>query len=59
MQEAGTIMEENFREFLDRLRENGEFNDTLIQMLKLNVRVPETFMGDLGAQIAACTVGSR
>ncbi len=28
-------------------------------MLKLNVRVSEMFMGDLGAQIAACTVGAR
>ena len=42
-----------------RLREGGVFNDTLMKMLKLNVRVPETFMGDLGAQIAACTVGAR
>jgi N-methylhydantoinase B len=42
-----------------RLRQGGEFNDTLMKMLRLNVRIPETFMGDLGAQIAACTVGAR
>ena len=56
---ATEIYQEGIRIPPLRLRENGEFNDTLIKMLKLNVRVPETFMGDLGAQIAACTVGAR
>ena len=31
----------------------------MLEMLKLNVRVSDMFMGDLGAQIAACTVGAR
>ena len=42
-----------------KLREGGELNDTLMKMLELNVRVPRVFLGDLGAQIAACTVGAR
>ena len=42
-----------------KLREGDRFNDTLMKMLELNVRVPKTFLGDLGAQIAACTVGAR
>ena len=42
-----------------KLREGNEFNHTLVEMLKLNVRVPQVFMGDIGAQISACTVGAR
>ena len=56
---ATEIYQEGIRIPPLKLREGGEFNDTLMQMLALNVRVPEVFMGDLGAQIAACTVGAR
>lgn len=42
-----------------KLLDQGVYNDTLIQMLKLNVRMPDSFMGDLNAQIAACRVGAR
>ena len=41
-----------------KLLDRGVYNDTLIQMLKLNVRMPDNFMGDLNAQIAACRVGA-
>lgn len=37
----------------------GQVNETLQEMLKLNIRLSETFMGDLDAQLAACTVGAR
>ena len=56
---ATEIYQEGIRIPPLKLREGGEFNDTLMQMLALNVRVPEIFMGDLGAQIAACSVGAR
>ena len=56
---ATEIYQEGIRIPPLKLREGKEFNDTLIQMLKLNVRVPQVFMGDLGAQISACTVGAR
>ena len=56
---ATEIYQEGIRIPPLKLREAGELNDTLMQMLALNVRVPETFMGDLRAQIAACTVGAR
>ena len=56
---ATEIYQEGIRIPPLKLREGGEFNDTLMQMLALNVRVPEVFMGDLGAQIAACSVGAR
>lgn len=42
-----------------RLREAGVYNDTLVRLLRQNVRMPDAFMGDLNAQIAACNVGAR
>jgi N-methylhydantoinase B/oxoprolinase/acetone carboxylase alpha subunit len=56
---ATEIFQEGIRIPALRLRDRGMMNETLISMLKLNVRIPETFMGDLNAQIAACTVGAR
>ena len=37
----------------------GVYNDTLVALLRQNVRIPDTVMGDLNAQIAACTLGAR
>ncbi len=34
----------------------GEFDATLTKLLRLNVRIPDIFLGDLHAQIAACKV---
>ncbi|MEQ1730959.1 MAG: hydantoinase B/oxoprolinase family protein, partial [Vicinamibacterales bacterium] len=34
----------------------GVFDATLTQILRLNVRIPDVFMGDLHAQIAACKI---
>ena len=56
---ATEIYQEGIRIPPLKLRDAGVLNDTLIQMLKLNVRVEEMFMGDLNAQIAACSIGSR
>ena len=57
--DATEIYQEGIRipplKFMDR----GQVNETLIKVLKLNVRVPESFMGDLNAQIAACEIGRR
>jgi len=39
--------------------EAGEVNETLEQLLRYNIRLPDTFIGDLNAQLAACNVGSR
>jgi N-methylhydantoinase B/oxoprolinase/acetone carboxylase alpha subunit len=39
--------------------EAGKVNHTLEQILRYNIRLPDTFMGDLNAQLAACNVGSR
>jgi N-methylhydantoinase B len=56
---ATEIYQEGLRIPPLKLRDGQVFNETLLDILKLNVRVPEMFMGDLGAQIAACTVGAR
>lgn len=56
---ATEIYQEGIRIPPLKLRDGDVFNDALIQMLKLNVRVPQIFMGDIGAQISACTVGAR
>ncbi len=56
---ATEIYQEGIRIPAVKLRNAGEFDETLVQILKLNVRMPEVFMGDLNAQIAACTVGAR
>jgi len=34
----------------------GTFDDTLTRILCLNVRIPEIFLGDLHAQVAACRI---
>lgn len=39
--------------------EAGRVNDTLTEVFRCNIRLPDTFMGDLNAQLAACRVGAR
>ncbi|NKC16320.1 MAG: hypothetical protein GKR94_30175 [Gammaproteobacteria bacterium] len=56
---ATDIYQEGIRIPPLKLRAAGVINGTLMGLLKLNVRVPEMFLGDPGAQIAACTVAAR
>jgi N-methylhydantoinase B len=56
---ATEIFQEGLRIPPLKLREAGRYNDTLVALLRQNVRIPDTVMGDLNAQIAACTVGAR
>jgi len=42
-----------------KFRAAGEYNETLVDMLRQNSRLPDTLMGDLNAQLAACNVGAR
>ncbi|WP_201318572.1 hydantoinase B/oxoprolinase family protein [Paenibacillus sp. EPM92] len=46
---------------LDQLKiyESGEVNPTLLQILKDNIRFPESSLGDMRAQIAACRLAER
>lgn len=42
-----------------RLYRQGVRDETLVDVLKSNVRLPEGFLGDIGAQIASVKVGMR
>jgi N-methylhydantoinase B/oxoprolinase/acetone carboxylase alpha subunit len=56
---ATEIYQEGLRIPPLKLRDRGAYNETLVQMLRQNVRIPDTVMGDLHAQVAACTVAAR
>ena len=56
---ATEIFQEGVRIPPLKLWDAGRVNETLVNLLKRNVRGPEIFLGDLNAQIAACTVGAR
>jgi N-methylhydantoinase B len=56
---ATEIYQEGLRIPPLKLRERGAYNETLVALLRQNVRIPDTVMGDLNAQIAACTIGAR
>src|SRR5690606_36654713 len=42
-----------------KLLERGKKNETFFALLTRNVRLPESTVGDLEGQVAACTVGVR
>ncbi len=42
-----------------RLYRKGQLNEAVLQMLLLNVRVPDTVAGDIDAQLAACRIAER
>ncbi|OGA46896.1 MAG: hypothetical protein A3G25_12650 [Betaproteobacteria bacterium RIFCSPLOWO2_12_FULL_63_13] len=46
---------------LDQLKiyEAGALNETLYRVIKDNIRFPESSLGDLNSQIAACRLGAR
>ena len=56
---ATEIYQEGLRIPLLKLYEAGRPNQTLFDMIELNVRVPIQVMGDLRAQLAACETGER
>ena len=56
---ATEIFQEGIRIPLLKLREGGAMNDTLVSLLRRNVRLPDVLMGDINAQIAACSIGAR
>ena len=56
---ATEIFQEGLRIPPLKLRDAGVLNETLLALLRRNVRIPDTVIGDLNAQIAACTVGIR
>jgi len=53
------IYQEGLRIPVLKLYERGEPNRTLMDLIALNVRIPEVVLGDLQAQAAACRIGER
>ena len=53
------IFQEGLRIPILKLHDRGVPNETLIEMLRLNVRVPDVVLGDVEAQIAACRIAER
>jgi len=56
---ATEIFQEGLRIPPLKFRDRGKLNETLIAMIRQNVRIPDTVMGDIHAQLAACTIGAR
>lgn len=56
---ATEIFQEGLRVPPLKFRDRGVLNDTLVQIIRRNVRIPDIVLGDLNAQLAACTVGQR
>ncbi|HDR9173099.1 TPA: hydantoinase B/oxoprolinase family protein [Burkholderia vietnamiensis] len=53
------IFQEGIRIPPTKLYVRGEANDTLINIIKKNVRLPDLVLGDLDAQLATCNIGER
>jgi len=56
---ATEIWQEGLRLPVLKLVDKGVRNETLWQIIGLNVRTPELVYGDLQAQMAACAIGAR
>ncbi len=57
---ATEIFQEGLRLPPLKFRDGPEaFDETVIRIMRLNSRIPDTFMGDIHAQVSACTVGAR
>jgi N-methylhydantoinase B len=57
--DATEIFQEGLRIPPLKLYDRGEPNETLLAMIARNVRIPETVLGDVRGQLAACNVGRR
>ena len=40
-------------------RSRGRANEALLELIRINVRIPDVVLGDLQAQLAACRIGER
>lgn len=60
---VSTVATEVFQEGMHfpfiKIKAKGVMNEAVIDMIKANVRLPDSTIGDLKAGIAACEVGSR
>ncbi|WP_250519153.1 hydantoinase B/oxoprolinase family protein [Caballeronia sp. ATUFL_M1_KS5A] len=53
------IFQEGLRIAPMKLYTKGNINETLVEIIKKNVRLPDLVMGDLDAQLATCNIGER
>ena len=53
------IYQEGLRIPVLKLYERGRANETLLELIRINVRIPDVVLGDLQAQLAACRIGER
>jgi N-methylhydantoinase B/oxoprolinase/acetone carboxylase alpha subunit len=56
---ATEIYQEGLRLPPLKFRDAGKVNETLVSIIRQNVRIPDTVMGDINAQLAACKIGAR
>lgn len=60
---ASTISTDIFQEGLHfrflKLYDRGQINQALVELIRTNVRLPDSTIGDLHAGVAACRVGSN
>ena len=56
---ATEIYQEGLRLPPLKFRDAGKLNETLVAIIRQNVRIPDTVMGDINAQLAACSIGVR
>ena len=56
---ATEIFQEGLRIPPLKFRDRGVVNATLEAMIRQNVRIPDTVMGDIHAQVSACSIGAR
>lgn len=56
---ATEIYQEGLRLPPLKFRDAGTINETLVAIIRQNVRIPDTVMGDINAQVAACSIGAR
>ncbi len=57
--EATEIYQEGMMFPFVKLYERGRINDVLVRMIKTNVRLPDSTIGDMHAGVAAARVGAR
>jgi N-methylhydantoinase B len=53
------IFQEGLRIPVLKLYERGAVNQTLVDLIAINVRIPDVVLGDLQAQVAACGIAER
>jgi N-methylhydantoinase B len=57
--DARSIFEEGLSIPIVKLYERGRINRTAVEFMRANVRMPDTLLGDIQGQVAACAIGEE